>query len=52
LSPETCRAELKILINEKVVASCWLFTLLKIKLILSHTIALIKQADVLVCVYL
>ena len=26
LSPETCRAELKRLINEKVVASCWLFT--------------------------
>ena len=25
-SPETCRAELKRLINEKVVASCWLFT--------------------------
>ena len=24
LSPETCRAELKILINEQVVASCWL----------------------------
>jgi len=23
LWPETCRAELKILINEKVVASCW-----------------------------
>ena len=26
MSPETFRAELKILINEKVVASCWLFT--------------------------
>ena len=26
LSPETCRAELKRLINEKVVGSCWLFT--------------------------
>jgi len=26
LSPETCRAELKRLINEKAVASCWLFT--------------------------
>ena len=26
LSPETCRAELKRSINEKVVASCWLFT--------------------------
>ena len=26
LSPETCRAELKRLIKEKVVASCWLFT--------------------------
>ena len=26
LSPETFRAELKRLINEKVVASCWLFT--------------------------
>ena len=26
LSPETCRAELKRLINEKVVASFWLFT--------------------------
>ena len=26
LSPETCRAELKRLLNEKVVASCWLFT--------------------------
>ena len=26
LSPETCRAELKRLIYEKVVASCWLFT--------------------------
>ena len=26
LSPETCRADLKRLINEKVVASCWLFT--------------------------
>ena len=25
-SPETSRAELKRLINEKVVASCWLFT--------------------------
>jgi len=28
LSPETCRAELKRLINGKVVASCWLLTLL------------------------
>ena len=28
MSPETCRADLKRLINEKVVASCWLFTLL------------------------
>ena len=26
LSPETCRADLKRSINEKVVASCWLFT--------------------------
>ena len=26
LSPETCRAELKKLINEKDVASCWLLT--------------------------
>jgi hypothetical protein len=26
LPPETCRADLKRLINEKVVASCWLFT--------------------------
>ena len=26
LSPETCWAELKRLINEKAVASCWLFT--------------------------
>ena len=26
LSPETCRAESKRLLNEKVVASCWLFT--------------------------
>ena len=26
MSPETYRAELKRLINEKVVASCWLFT--------------------------
>ena len=26
LSPETCRTDLKRLINEKVVASCWLFT--------------------------
>ena len=26
LSPETCNADLKRLINEKVVASCWLFT--------------------------
>ena len=26
LSPEICRAELKRLINDKVVASCWLFT--------------------------
>ena len=26
MSPETCRAELKRLINEKVVESCWLFT--------------------------
>ena len=26
LSPETCRADLKRLINEIVVASCWLFT--------------------------
>jgi hypothetical protein len=26
LSPETCRADLKRLINEKVVASCWLLT--------------------------
>ena len=26
LSPETCRAELKRLINENVVASCWLLT--------------------------
>ena len=26
MPPETCRAELKRLINEKVVASCWLFT--------------------------
>ena len=26
LSPETCRAEIKRLMNEKVVASCWLFT--------------------------
>ena len=26
LSPETCRAELKWLINEKFVACCWLFT--------------------------
>ena len=26
MSPETCRAELKRLISEKVVASCWLFT--------------------------
>jgi hypothetical protein len=26
LSPETCRADLKRLINEKVLASCWLFT--------------------------
>ena len=26
LSPETCRAELKRLIYEKFVASCWLFT--------------------------
>ena len=25
-SPETCRADLKRLINEKVVASCWLLT--------------------------
>ena len=25
LAPETCRAELKRLINENVVASCWLF---------------------------
>jgi len=30
LSPETCRAELKRLINEKVVASCWLFTSLSL----------------------
>ena len=29
LSPETCRADLKWLINEKVVASCWLLTSLK-----------------------
>ena len=28
LSPETCMAELKRLISEKVVASCWLFTTL------------------------
>ena len=26
MSPETCRAELKRLVNENVVASCWLFT--------------------------
>ena len=26
MSPETCWADLKRLINEKVVASCWLFT--------------------------
>jgi len=26
LSPETLRTELKRLINEKIVASCWLFT--------------------------
>jgi len=26
LSPETCRAELKRLINEKVVTPCWLLT--------------------------
>ena len=26
LSPETCWADFKRLINEKVVASCWLFT--------------------------
>jgi len=26
LSPETCASEFKILINEKVVSSCWLFT--------------------------
>jgi hypothetical protein len=26
LSTETCRVELKRLINEKIVASCWLFT--------------------------
>ena len=26
MSPKTCRAELKRLVNEKVVASCWLFT--------------------------
>ena len=26
LSPETCRADLKRLLKEKVVASCWLFT--------------------------
>jgi hypothetical protein len=26
LSPETCRAELKRLINDNVVESCWLFT--------------------------
>jgi hypothetical protein len=32
LSPETCRPELKRLINEKVVASCWLFTSLYISL--------------------
>ena len=31
LSPEKCRAELKSLINEKVVASCWLFTSLYLK---------------------
>ena len=30
LSPETCRAEIKRLINEKVVASCWLFTSLRV----------------------
>ena len=26
LSPETCRADLKRLINEKVIVSCWLLT--------------------------
>ena len=33
MSPETCMTELKGLINEKVVASCWLFTLLYVCII-------------------
>ena len=37
LSPETCRADLKRLINEKVVASCWLFTAPKIHCPLQKT---------------
>ena len=31
LSPETCRADLRRLINERVVASCWLLTSLDLK---------------------
>ena len=34
LSPETCWADLKRLINEKVVPSCWLFTSLRLVFII------------------
>ena len=37
LSPETCRADLKRLINEKVSASCWLFTSLSTYKLLTLT---------------
>ena len=39
LSPETCRVDLKRLINEKVVASCWLFTLLHIGFVVAWFVA-------------
>jgi len=40
LSPETCRADLKRLIKEKLVASCWLLMVYghtKVKYMFLHT---------------
>ena len=44
MSPETCRAELKRLINEKVAASCWLFTSLYTTLIYIYVAGAIMKA--------
>ena len=45
MSPEICRAELKRLINEKDVASCWLFTSLNTLLIASRVVTEMNRLE-------